>query len=414
MSANELLRHYFELARHEWISENITGLKPSCIVVKTTQDCNLRCKYCYTEGGSKKRDMSPDMVVKFFDQAVIDNGSPMTCIFHGGEPLLRPKLIDETIEKLNSRYYGPRIKYQIQTNATLITDEAVQLIKKHHIGVGVSIDGNKSLNDHTRYYPDCSSSYENVVKGMNKLHENGISFGILALITKFNVNNLTDILDWCTRHGIERMGFNLFTPLGYGRDENLSADQAELIRNVKKEIDWLIEHNEQSLQSGDKFFYEREIEAMADRVLRPQGYGYMCKSIPCGAGRNHLALDVDGSINVCDCFYEMDDYIIGNINTQSLEECLKNPIIAEFQSRSIDKLKGCKNCDIKDICHGGCPGSNVLFMNGKEGLYTKSVICDYFYEIYNYLIKKLKTERINPVLLTHAKKGDKDEQICCQ
>ncbi len=391
--------YFMQIARHKWIKKNIVGHKPSCIVIKTTQDCNLRCKYCYTEGGRNKRDISPETIIKLFDQLAVDNTSELVCTFHGGEPLLRPYLIAETIEKLKQKYYGPRIKYQIQTNGTLITDQAIELIRKYNIDIGISIDGYKSLNDCTRIYPDGSSSYENVEKGIQKLFENNIMFGALLLITKHNVNHLTEILEWCEKIGLDRIGFNTFTPLGYGKEENLAPDLNDLIENVINEIDWLIKHNQQELNTAGKLIYEREIESLVVRILNPEKCAHMCTDIPCGAGKYHLGIDVDGSVNICDCFYGIDDFIIGNINTQSLDEILQNPLVYDFNARTIDKLEGCQNCDIKHICHGGCPSHNVLFLNSKDGLYKKSYKCNYYTKIYKYLIQKLEIEQINPALL---------------
>lgn len=392
-------KHYMEIARREWIRKNIIGHKPSCIVVKTTQDCNLRCKYCYTEGGKNKQDMSPETVVKLYDQLAVDNNSELFCTFHGGEPLLRPDLIEETIKHLSQRYYGPRIQYQVQTNGTLFTDRTIELIKKYNIDVGISIDGYKCLNDITRFYPGGIGSYDNVEKGIKKLFENDIPFGVLLLITKHNVNHLTEILDWCKATGLDRIGFNTFTPLGYGKEEDLAPSLKDLTQNVKKEIDWLIEHNHKEINTTRKLIYEREVESLVIRILNPERCAHMCTDIPCGAGKYHLGVDVDGSINICDCFYGMNDFVIGNINTQYLDEILQHPLVQEFNGRSIDKLEGCWDCNIKHICHGGCPSHNVLFLGNKEGLYKKSYKCSYYYTIYNYLIQKLEVEHINPALL---------------
>jgi len=336
-----------------------------------------------------------------FHSSILTNSGCFVCLnfwYHYSEPLLRPNLIAETIERLNQRYYGPRIKYQVQTNGTLFTDYAIELIKKYKIDVGISIDGYKCINDCTRIYPDGSSSYESVEKGMKKLYENNILFGVLFLITKHNVNHLTDILDWCKDVGIDRIGFNTFTPLGYGKEEDLAPDINELTQNVIKEIDWLIEYNQKEINTTRKFIYEREIESYVVRILNPEKCAHMCTDIPCGAGKYHLSVDVDGKINICDCFYGMDDFVIGNINTQSLDEILQNPLVQEFNGRTIDKLEGCQNCD-NHICHGGCPSHNVLFLNSKDGLYKKSYKCNYYNTIYKYLIQKLENEHVNPALL---------------
>ena len=78
--------YYMQVARHEWIKKNIQGLKPSCVVIKTSQDCNLRCKYCYAEGGKQKESIHVRTVLTLFDQLVVNNNSDIDCVFHGGEP----------------------------------------------------------------------------------------------------------------------------------------------------------------------------------------------------------------------------------------------------------------------------------------------------------------------------------------
>lgn len=390
--------YYMQVARHEWIKKNINGLKPSCVVIKTTQDCNLRCKYCYTEGGKQKESICVKTVLTLFDQIVVNNNSDIDCVFHGGEPLLCTDLIEDIIQNIKSRYYGPRIKFKIQTNGTLINSKVIQLIKKYNIDIGISIDGYKSLNDHTRVFGDGSSSYPKVMEGMKQLFDNNILFGVLCLVTKYNVNHIVDILEWCKETGLDRIGFTTFTPLGYGKEENLAPDLDELSNNTIKEIEWLIKHNDEESKTTKKYIYEREIESLVIRILNPEKCAYMCTDIPCGAGQRHIGLDVNGDINICDCFYGMADYVLGNINTQSLDDILSNKLVKEFGERNIHKLEGCQDCDINNICHGGCPSHNIIFL-GKDGLYKRSYKCQYFYTIYKYLLKRLKEDGVNPALL---------------
>ena len=390
--------YYMQVARHEWIKKNIQGLKPSCVVIKTSQDCNLRCKYCYAEGGKQKESIHVRTVLTLFDQLVVNNNSDIDCVFHGGEPLLCIDLIEEIIQNIKSKYYGPRIKFKIQTNGTLINNKVIQLIKKYNIDIGISIDGYKSLNDYTRVFGDGSSSYPKVIEGMQQLFDNNILFGILCLITKHNVNHITDILEWCKDMGLDRIGFSTFTPLGYGREEDLAPDLDELSNNVIKEIEWLIQHNSEESKKTKKYIYEREIESLVVRILNPEKCAYMCTDIPCGAGKRHIGLEVNGDINICDGFYGMADYVLGNINTQSLDDILTNKLVKEFGERNIYRLEGCQDCGINNICHGGCPSHNIIFL-GKDGLYKKSYKCKYLYIIYKYLLKRLKEDKVNPALL---------------
>ena len=216
-------------------------------------------------------------------------------------------------------------------------------------------------------------------------------------MSNHNVNHITDILEWFKVMGIDRFGFTTFTPLGYGEEEDLAPDIHQLCTNVIKEINWLVEHNFQEMRSTKRYMYEREVEALLVRILRPEKCAFMCTDIPCGAGIRHIGMDVNGNINICDCFYGMDEYILGNICTDTLDEILANQLINRFASRNLKNIDGCCKCDINSICHGGCPSHNILF-RGENGLYTKNYKCEFYYTVYNYLLQLLDN-KVDPACI---------------
>nr|MCR5397176.1 SPASM domain-containing protein [Lachnospiraceae bacterium] len=56
----------------------------------------------------------------------------------------------------------------------------------------------------------------------------------------------------------------------------------------------------------------------------------------------------------CD-FYAVDEYKIGNLSEQNIEELLSGKITDDFISRKTAQLKICRDCRYMGICGGGCP-----------------------------------------------------------
>ena len=62
-----------------------------------TEDCNLRCKYCYITHKSANKSMSLDVAKKFIDYILLEQfNKPESVVldFIGGEPTLEIDLID--------------------------------------------------------------------------------------------------------------------------------------------------------------------------------------------------------------------------------------------------------------------------------------------------------------------------------
>ena len=62
-------------------------------------------------------------------------------------------------------------------------------------------------------------------------------------------------------------------------------------------------------------------------------------------------VEADGAVYPCD-FYALDEYFLGNINTDSLEELDKRrqPVL----QASLRGLEKCRSCRYGFLCHGGC------------------------------------------------------------
>jgi uncharacterized protein len=151
------------------------------IVLKVSERCNLACKYCYFffNGDQTYNLHSPVIKPNVIDQLCewIKNGiqdveiDDINIGFHGGEPLMMKKnAFDQLCRKLRAcETETTHIHFNMQTNATLIDEEWIDLFSEHGVGVGVSIDGPKAINDAARVDKKGRGSHDAVVAGLNKL-----------------------------------------------------------------------------------------------------------------------------------------------------------------------------------------------------------------------------------------------------
>ena len=129
------------------MSEEMPGL----LALSVTEDCNLRCRYCYACGGKKKTAMSWEKAKRAID--VTAECFPSFKIqFTGGEPLLNLDLIEKAVDYLDE--IGLQAPCQVQTNATLISSDVAARLKSLKIGIGVSLDGPPQVNDALRPFSD--------------------------------------------------------------------------------------------------------------------------------------------------------------------------------------------------------------------------------------------------------------------
>lgn len=138
----------------DWGFEGSTRRRTCMLMV--THACNLNCTYCY-ESHKKNAYMSVDLAkeiilkeAKFvkesadFDEMEID--------FMGGEPFMNFPLIKEIVEWLETGVIDIPYICFATTNATLLTDEIKNWLRKHKktINLGASYDGNSEMQSANR------------------------------------------------------------------------------------------------------------------------------------------------------------------------------------------------------------------------------------------------------------------------
>jgi len=156
---------------------------PYFFIMNMTNDCNLRCRYCYADAGSSRAKMRIDTAMNIIQQGLLLPSKRLHILFHGGEPLLNLDCITEICNRVQTLHTDKRITFAIQTNGTLLNDDTVAFLKEAHINVGLSFDGCSEAHNRLRVDKLGGSVWNKIVKAISLLQKHDVQFGVIILPT---------------------------------------------------------------------------------------------------------------------------------------------------------------------------------------------------------------------------------------
>lgn len=375
----------------------ICRAQPTLAVLNLTRRCNLGCRYCYAGAGKSGDDMSSETALTILDQMLElhkGDGEKPTILFHGGEPLLNFGIIEDVIRYADHLPAGS-VRFEVQTNLTLLSRERAEFMKAHDIGVGISIDGPQHLHDATRSFQNGAGSYDSVVKGIALLREKKIGFGAIVVLTSMNWAHMKDCFNLLVQLGIRNFSLNPFFEAGAGKlNRNLAPDGVQIFRAYQSLLHELIEYNRRCATPNEQV-EERNLKYLVRNiVLRDRSY--MCMRNPCGAGLNTLAFDTNGDVYPCDDFIMESDFKLGNVHEKNLSTMITNAHLHPSLARSVDNIPLCSRCVWRQVCNGLCPGHAYFEQKGEFEMPSE---CRFRQLIIPYLLTLIAEGSLEPRLL---------------
>jgi len=325
---------------------------------ETTIRCNLRCAHCRrlesNEASASDLDTSQaeSLIGQLADLGRSQAQMPVL-VFSGGEPLCRDDLFH-----LVARAREQHIVTALATNGTLINGALARQIRDSGIArVSVSLDGaTAEMHDRLRQIP---GSFEDALRGIGYLCENGVPFQINVTLTRHNAGQMEQVYDLARSLGAVAVHIFMLVPVGCGRTlaetDILSPQQYE---TIMREIRALEQRGQIQIKVTCGPHYERiKRESGLDRADVAGGHG---KSAPgaarhggpsrgCLAGLGVLFVSHRGEVYPCgylpvDC---------GNVLEKSLKEIWdESEDLARMRDAAMLKGK-CGLCGYRQVC-GGC------------------------------------------------------------
>lgn len=330
------------------------------IFVVTTL-CNMRCVYCQANNGHNDSHlvMSKEIAEKSVDIA-LQSPEPNLCFeFQGGEPLLNFDIVKHIIEYAEENKGNHEIVYSLVSNLTLITDEILEFLVNHNVGISTSLDGPEDVHNANRPFADGSPTFGEVKKKIEKLQSRGIHVGAIETTTKKSIDNPERIVRTYAELGFDSIFLRPLTPLGKAKlhwDE-IGYTSDEFIAFYNRALDEIIRCNLQGT------YIKEDHASILIKRIKGESVNYMELRSPCGAGTGQLAYYADGNIFTCDegrMFSEMGDdtFKLGNVFESSYKDVVGNSVCKTVCSASIlETIPSCCDCVYQPYC-GTCPVVN--------------------------------------------------------
>ena len=325
------------------------------MVLNVTNKCNLACTYCYeygddkivdTDCGDKPSLMSEETARQSVDFMLKQSGSNKVAhlTFFGGETLLNFNVLKKTLAyaKEQGAKAGKQVEFSLTTNGTLLKPHIIEWLAENKVGVTVSIDGPKEMQDEFRVFHNGRGSYDIMmpkVKELLRRHRTR-PIGARVTLTKQNLD-----VKRIFRHLTEEVGFWEvgFAPVTTSWQRDYAIEDEGFEKMLGQFQGLAEEFLEYTLDNRHHGF--SNIKDTIEEIHKG-----VSKAFPCGAGLGLMGVATDGDVALCHRFAGSDEHKIGSVfdgvDTERQFEFL--------QQHHIASKTDCHTCWARPLCAGGC------------------------------------------------------------
>lgn len=339
------------------------------ITLCVTEECNLRCKYCYMTGKNSFNRMSFETAkaaVDYFLSCEFEENA-VVWDFIGGEPTLEIDLIDAISDYIKIRLYELKHKwlfnfrFSICSNGILYSTEKVQnYIRKNitNLSFTITIDGTKEKHDLNRVFPDGRGSYDIVIKNIPLWQKQFPGNYTKVTFASEDLKYLKESIIHLWSLGLKIIPANVVF-------EDVWADGDEIVfeEQLKELADYII---------CNKMWDDYSVRFFDPTVGLPMSKTSKQNNF-CGSGRM-VAVDCNGNFYPCIRFLDFcaDSKNVPLLTCGNIASGLDPSALAPFKHLTIDLVNDeeCKNCPVASGCFA-CAGNNYNYAN-PHTIYTRT------------------------------------------
>lgn len=349
--------------------------------------CNMFCDYCfYCDEATKRQQtsyglMTDETLKNVIRKCIIPSEQECMIAFQGGEPTLCGlPFFQKAVEYANHfNQKGINIHFALQTNGYGITEEWCHFFVENHFLVGISVDGVEHIHNNYRHSgANGGPTYSRVMETIRLFDKYHVDYNILTVVHREIANNINAIYHEYRRRGWHYLQFiTCLDPLGEPRGQQpyslLPADYGQFLIHL-----FDLWHKDY-LQG--KAPYIRQFENYIGILLGMPSESCEQQGV-CGI---QYVVEADGSVYPCD-FYALDEWKLGNFNTQRITEIDQRRIELGFRERSFHLPDRCISCQWRKLCRGGCFRSRMTTFEDETGL---NYFCEGYQMFFQHAYEKL-------------------------
>lgn len=344
------------------------------LMIFPTQDCNLKCWYCY-ESHKKDTKMTQEVMDKIYlyVQHLMENNSfdSFELSFFGGEPLL---YFDEVVFPLASKIKnliesaGKQFISFFVTNASLINKQTIDKLVTLNPKLQITLDGVKEKHDKVRIWKNGNApTYDTIIRAIKELAKRDElkNFAITLRVNYDNetLNNINDLLKDLA--DVNKKKLYVHFERVWQTIDSVDENQRNLILNT------LVEFSKKGFVVNQSSFRQKNYSCPAESY-------------------NFAIINYDGSIHKCNGRTLTPQTACGKISQTGQIEWDDNKIskrigLATFENPS------CIKCKMLPLCMGPCSQKIMEF-----GGFNKKICSTRSFDtsLNDYIIQDFRTKSL--------------------
>ena len=319
------------------------------LIILPTEQCNLRCIYCYEDFKNGIMSTSVQENLLIFLYSILPHYKRLYISWFGGEPLLAVNII----EKLSAEIIKLSVKHQIDfhagitTNGTLLSSEIFERLLNCRIyDYQITLDGAKETHDKQRINVNHKGTFDVIYRNLLDMKKSDKQFGVILRtnISKETTTSLYNYID------------NIKNDFGDDKRFMLHfVAIADLTGTLHTTIDLcdtycLFQYYKYAKSIGISFDFYKS-------MFKPTGM--ICYA----ANPNAMVIGSDGKIYKCTVAFNNPVNTIGELkNGKALIDYEKKLL---WEQNGFETSIKCTTCKFSPICFGKfCPLEKII--NKKE------------------------------------------------
>lgn len=293
-----------------------------------TENCNLRCKYCY-ELDKKRSTMTFETARDIIKESLshMEGYSTAVIELHGGEPFLNFDLIQRLDEYVMENYSFP-VLFRTTTNGTMIHGRIQEWLKerKDRYEIMLSLDGKKEDHDRNRFTADKKGSFDLI--DLDFFRNTWEYCPVSMTINEETMERMAENTIW-----IQELGFECLNAFQWATEWDVEKTYPVLKRELKKLVEYYSDHPEKHVCLLLNYNFPKFDNPVTE------DYRY-CVDIDDPAE----CYDANGRFAPCHGFTE---FTVGN---KEIAESFAGMTTADFKLEERNPCYGCRLINLCRIC----------------------------------------------------------------